>query len=142
MKRSILFGLVFLVLTLPAFADSNRAQFSCPAPLAPFVKVTLYMDLSNNRVPNGWIDEDEQRVLRREVLQPRLRGAAMWESRGWWTRPDGTVATGPGLVITHTRPFQERAKVAASVSATIEEITERYGQSSVLWEEHEICARF
>lgn len=117
-------------------ADRGPASLAtnCPAPLEPFVKVTLYMG-------RGTQDADEWQEFADEVLVRHFPdGGTMLETSGWWEGRVGDATDKNSRMLVMLHPAPDRDAFAERVQAVIADIKERFGHRAVLWEEAAICA--
>ena len=109
-------------------------ETSCPAPLEPFVKVTLYMG-------RGTQEADEWQEFADDVLVRYFpEGGTMIETSGWWEGRVGDAADKNSRMLVMLHPAADRDAFAQGVQAVIADIKDRYGHRAVLWEEIAICA--
>lgn len=110
------------------------AALSCPAPLEPYLRTTLYMaDFSGP----AW-----DQFLNDVIAQHFPTGGSITVGPGWWRRPDGTIARGNGKTITMLVPATQTEAQRTAVRAVIAAIKQRFNQISVGWEENRVCAGF
>jgi len=117
----------------PAAAPS-AAEVSCPAPLAPFVKVTLYMGRGTRNA------EEWQRFADEGLGRHFPDGGTMIEVSGWWEGRVGDAADRNSRMLVMLHPASDREAFAVQVQAVIADIKARFGHRAVLWEEARICA--
>jgi len=110
------------------------AAATCPAPLEPFVKVTLYMG-------RGTQNADEWQKFADDVLVRYFPdGGTMIETSGWWEGRVGDAADKNSRMLVMLHPAADRDVFAQAVQAVIADIKGRFGHRAVLWEETAICA--
>lgn len=116
---------------------ARTGSANCPPSLVPYVRTTLYIGNSRYFAGDGWTRFTE------EVLVKHLpAGGTVTENAGWWRRPDGTTAIGPGRLLTVLAPLSEITTHRAGIQAVIAEIKRVTGHLSVGWEEARLCATF
>lgn len=106
----------------------------CPAPLEPYVKVTLYMGRGTQDA-GAW-QEFVDGVLVRHFPD----GGTMLETSGWWEGRVGDAADKNSRMLVMLHPAADRDDFAQGVQAVIADIKERFDHRAVLWEEAAICA--
>jgi len=110
------------------------AALSCPAPLQPYLRTTLFMaDFSGP----AW-----ERFFNEVIVQHFPTGGSITVGPGWWRRPNGTIAHGNGKMMSMLVPATETESQRAAVRAAITAIKQRFNQISVGWEEAQVCAGF
>lgn len=112
----------------------TAAPVSCPAPLQPYMRTTLY---------TGAIADTAWRRFMSEVLIEHFpAGGSVFENTGWWRRPDGTLYRNVGKTLVVLAPVTEIEQHRAAVRAVISAIKQRFNHRSVGWEEDRLCAGF
>ncbi len=138
------FGLVMVGTAGCVSANSTRvdapetppasAVAECPAPLEPYVKVTLYMG-RGSRDPAVW------QTFTDEVLVKHFPdGGTMIETSGWWEGRVGDATEKNSRMLVMLHPAADRTAFATAVEVVIADIKQRFGHRAVLWEEVGICA--
>lgn len=116
---------------------------ACPAPLAPYVRTTLYFDRSNTPDPHKPYSEEEWARFVTDVLVRHLPGGGtITDTTGWWRRPDGSTFRGIGRALVVLAPDGEAAPHRQAVARVIDDIKTRYGHQLVIREEGRVCAAF
>ena len=140
-QRAALLSLA-LLLGLPGCvsASSTRVETppaepaACPAPLEPYVRVTLFMG-------RGTRDAAEWQEFVDEVLVKYFPdGGSAIEVSGWWEGRVGDAAEKNSRMLVMLHPAADRDTFARGVEAVITDIKERFGHRAVLWEETATCA--
>ena len=135
-------GLAALALGLPGCISSNSTRVEappsesaiCPAPLEPYVRVTLYMG-------RGTRDAAEWQEFVDGVLVEHFPdGGSAIEVSGWWEGRVGDAAEKNSRMLVMLHPASDRDAFARGVEAVIADIKERFGHRAVLWEETATCA--
>lgn len=117
----------------PATAPAGTSA-DCPAPLEPYVKVTLYMG-------RGTQDADQWQAFVDDVLVRYFAdGGTMLETSGWWEGRVGDAAEKNSRMLVILHPAARRDAFARGVQAVIADIKKRFGHRAVLWEQATICA--
>ncbi len=144
--RSVLLSLTLLAVGATGCVSANTTRVeaaddglvpvraSCPTPLEPYVRVTLYMG-------RGTQEADEWQDFADDVLVRHFPdGGTMLETSGWWEGRVGDAADKNSRMLVMLHPAADRDAFAEGVQAVIADIKERFGHRAVLWEETAICA--
>ncbi len=119
-------------------ATSAQARTTCPAGLQPARTAELFFGLEeggrllSDAEWTGFVDTE---------VTPRFPdGLTVWDARGQWRPPHGTLTHEPSrvMLIVLTGRHDERARLAAVIGA----YKTRFHQLSVLLVEHSDCASF
>ncbi len=119
-------------------ATSAQARTACPAGLQPARTAELFFGLEeggrllSDAEWTGFVDTE---------VTPRFPdGLTVWDARGQWRPPHGTLTHEPSrvMLIVLTGRHDERARLAAVIGA----YKTRFHQLSVLLAEHSDCVSF
>lgn len=127
-RRSV--STFFLAMSLILSGCAATASVS-PAPVGSEQVIADRLFFGRNIPAGGTVSDEELQTFLREVVTPRFpKGFTMWEDRGQWLDPRGTLVREQGFVIEVLH--EKSATVDADVAAIAAEYKKRFGQDAVL----------